>query len=206
MMKNVVNLFLTLLIIISISSCSKYLKSGMGGSTDVSLTRTSDEYTIKRLKTIELEGRSLFGIPGFGTNNQNKNKTGLVFKFNGVQIGRVPRIAPILTMIGFTMGYGAIAKTAIFDKVSTNKPLDNTLSTSLGVLVGIPFAGITNNLVWYGNATSGLTNQMYYKLVDENPDVDIFTNPKYKIEYNHGLFGQKAKITANVMGATLKIK
>ena len=43
-------------------------------------------------------------------------------------------------------------------------------------------------------------------LADENPDVDIFTNPKYKIDYKLGVFNQKATIRADVMGATLKLK
>jgi hypothetical protein len=74
------------------------------------------------------------------------------------------------------------------------------------MLIGVPVGGMINNLVWSGSATSGLTNQMYYRLVDENPDVDIFTNPKYKIDYKLGVFNQKATIRADVMGATLKLK
>ena len=81
-----------------LTGCNKYIKSGIGGSTDVTLTRNSSEYDIKRLKSVELDGTALFGIPGFGTNNKNKNKGGLIFKFNGVAIGSTPRIVPILTM------------------------------------------------------------------------------------------------------------
>ena len=72
--------------------------------------------------------------------------------------------------------------------------------------MGIPLAGMTNNFIWNGAALSGLTNQLYYKLADENPDVDVFINPKYKVDYKLGLFSQKATVNANVMGATLKLK
>ena len=93
-------------IIFSTSSCSKYLQSGNGGFSDVSLNRTSDEYSIKRLKQIDMDGNAICGIPGLGAkNNKNKNKSGLMFRFNGIEIGRTPRIMPIITMLGFTAGY-----------------------------------------------------------------------------------------------------
>jgi hypothetical protein len=194
-----------------LTSCNQYIKSGIAGSTDVSLTRNSDEYTIKRLKPIELEGSSLFGIPGFGTNNKNKNKTGMVFKLNGFTIGSVPRILPILSFLSTSVASGLIIQ-SIAGQKEVQGPnqwyteYKNRMPTSVGILLGIPVGGMINNLVWSGSATSGLTNQMYYRLVDENPDVDIFTNPKYKIDYKLGVFNQKATIRADVMGATLKLK
>ena len=61
-----------LLLCMIMTSCSRFIHSGNGGFSDVSLNRNSDEYTLKRLDPIELSGSSLFGIPGFGTNNKNK--------------------------------------------------------------------------------------------------------------------------------------
>lgn len=218
-----------LLAVLVLTSCNRYVKSGMGGSTDVTLTRNSDEYTIKRLKKIEMSGKAIFGIPGFGQNNQNKNKAGMVFKFNGIEIGRTPRIAPILTMAALTIGYTSLTQSVIKNnKVKmywpgagsgtgyTNKknlffnndPMTENfgrLRFPFALIVGAPLAGATNNFIWSGTAASGLTNQMYYRLVDENPDVDIFTNPKYKIDYKLKLFTQHANISADVMGATLKL-
>lgn len=213
--------------VLVLTSCNRYIKSGIGGSTDVSLNRNSDEYTIKRLKKIEMSGKALFGIPGFGENNRNKNKTGMVFKFNGITIGSTPRIAPILTMAALTIGYTSLTQSIIknnnvkeyypgangFPGYTSKKNLffnNNNFSKPYGqlrfpfaMLIGAPLAGATNNLLWSGSAASGLTNQMYYRLVDENPDVDIFTNPKYKIDYKLKLFTQQANISADVMGATL---
>lgn len=198
------------LAIVLLPSCSQYIKSGIAGSTDVTLNRNSDEYTIKRLKPVELEGSSLFGIPGFGTNNKNKNKTGMIFKLNGFTIGSVPRIIPILSFLSTTVASGLVIQSIAGQKLVPGNlgfpELKNRMPTSVGLLLGIPVGGMINNLVWSGSATSGLTNQMYYRLVDENPDVDIFTNPKYKIDYKLGVFGQKAIIRADVMGATLKLK
>jgi hypothetical protein len=207
-------IFIFLVALTTGTSCSKYLKSGNGGFSDVSLNRNSDEYTLKRLEPIELNGRSVFGIPGFGTNNKHKNKGGMIFRFNGVELGKVPRILPILTLLGSVYAYGALAQSIAGDKTTTVRSGEFTYSYSDGpklkleyaCLIGLPLAGITNNLIWNGAALSGLTNQMYYKLVDENPDVDVFLNPKYKFDYKLGLFSQKATLNANVMGATLKVK
>ena len=191
-----------------LTSCNQYIKSGIAGSTDVTLTRNSDEYTIKRLKPIELEGSSLFGIPGFGTNNRNKNKTGMVFKLNGFTIGSVPRILPILSFISTSVASGILVQSigGTVDNDQSNRFGQYKINFPIAMLIGVPVGGMINNLVWSGSATSGLTNQMYYRLVDENPDVDIFTNPKYKIDYKLGVFNQKATIRADVMGATLKLK
>jgi hypothetical protein len=223
MQKLIFSIFLVLCAL-SFTSCNRYIKSGMGGSTDVTLNRNSDEYTIKRLKPIEMDGKALFGIPGLGENNRNRNKGGLIFKFNGIELGRTPRFLPILTMAGFSFAYTSLTQSLIkkdYDKmINSNGTIKKTLffnndvySENFGrlkfpfaALLGVPIAGATNNLLWSGNAASGLTNQMYYRLVDENPDVDIFTNPKYTIDYKQGIFKQSATIKANVMGATLKLK
>jgi hypothetical protein len=190
------------------TSCTRHIKSSMGGSTDVVLNKNSDEYTIKRLNSVELEGNALFGIPGFGTNNKNKNKTGMIFKLNGVTIGTTPRILPILSMLAFTVASGAAIQEigGRNENFQSNRFLKPNIPLAAALALGVPVGGILNNAVWSGNAASGLTNQVNYRLVDENPNVDIFTNPKYKIDYKHGLFNQKASIKADVMGATLKLK
>lgn len=209
------------LVIISSSSCSKYLQSGNGGYSDVSLNRNSDEYTIKRLKQIELDGNAIFGIPGIGAqNNKNKNKSGLMFRFNGIEIGSTPRLAPIITMLGFTYGFKKIIQAAGGQKYVKGELLytdpfgqniydvkqKNKIPNVVSYLLAIPVAGATNNLLWSGVAASGLTNQVYYKLVDENPDIDVFVNPKYKVDYHPSIFTQKAHVILNATGATLKMK
>lgn len=188
------------------TSCSQFIRSGNGGYSDVSLNRNSDEYTIKKLNPVELKGSSVFGIPGWGTNNRNKNKSGLIFRFNGVELGKIPRALPLLTLLGATYGYGKLIQKVVGYKEDSRFNDEYKLKFGYAALAGIPFAGMTNNFLWNGAALSGLTNQMYYKLVDENPDVDVFVNPKYKVDYKLGLFSQKATVNAQVMGATLKLK
>jgi hypothetical protein len=227
-MKKTTIYILLAFIAFSTSSCSKYLQSGNGGFSDVSLNRNSDEYTIKRLKQIELDGNAFCGIPGLldAQNNKNKNKSGMMFRFNGIEIGRTPRILPIITMLGFTIGYTEIMKSVIKNKNVKAASIDNngnitkknaffnneniinygSLRTGWAAILGLPFAGATNNLLWNGVAASGLTNQVYYKLVDENQDIDVFVNPKYKVDYHPGIFTQKAHVILNATGATLKMK
>jgi len=208
-MKKTTIYILLAFIAISTSSCSKYLQSGNGGFSDVSLNRNSDEYTIKRLKQIELDGNAICGIPGLGAqNNKNKNKSGMMFRFNGIEIGRTPRIFPILTMIGFTYAYGNLAQRTFGTVKDFNSKNfgEYKVRDGLQYLLGLPFAGVSNNLLWDGVAASGLTNQVYYQLVDENQDIDVFVNPKYKVDYHPGIFTQKAHVILNATGATLKMK
>jgi hypothetical protein len=221
-MKKTTIYILLAFIAFSTSSCSKYLQSGNGGFSDVSLNRNSDEYTIKRLKQIELDGNAIFGIPGLlgAQNNKNKNKSGMMFRFNGIEIGRTPRIFPIISMLAFSYGYKTLIKTAGGEKIVNGKLLfsdpfagniyeqkvKNKIPNVVSYLLAIPIAGITNNFLWDGVAASGLTNQVYYKLVDENQDIDVFVNPKYKVDYHPGIFTQKAHVILNATGATLKMK
>lgn len=196
------------ILILFLISCSKNLYVGNGGYSDVSLSRNSDEYTIKRIPQITMEGNSIFGIPGFGVNNKNKSKYGMVVRFNGLELGKTPRVMPVLTLIGF-----AAASTLAVQKLggTDNNPRsssygDYKLKTGVSALIGLPIAGAANNILWNGAALSGLSNQINHQLVSENQDIDVFFNPKYFVDYKLGLFNQKATVTANVMGATLKIK
>jgi hypothetical protein len=227
-MKKITIYVILAFIVLGTSSCSRYLQSGNGGFSDVSLNRTSDEYSIKRLKEINMDGNAIFGIPGLGAqNNKNKNKTGLMFRFNGIEIGRTPRLLPIITMLSCTYAYTNLMKVVFTNNNVKPYPFDyngnrtkknaffnndyfsdnyGKLRTGWAMILGFPFAGATNNLIWNGVAASGLTNQVYYKLVDENPDVDVFVNPKYKVDYHPGIFTQKAHVILNATGATLKMK
>jgi len=186
-----------------ITSCSQHLKTGNGGFTDLSLQRTSDEYTLKRLATIEMEGKALFGIPTGSSNNRDKNKRGMIFKFNGVELGSTPRALPVLTLIGAIAGYGILVQNMEKGKDANGDP---KLKFPVAALIGTPLAGITNNCLWSGSASSGISNQVYHKLVAENPDIDVFLTPKYSFDYQLGLFSQKAKVKAHVTGAILKLK
>ena len=106
-------LFFSLLsVLVGFSSCSHQIKTGMGGFADISLNRNSSEYDIKRLPEVSGTGNAIFGIP-YTSTNAARNKTGFVFRLNGVTIGRVPRILPILTLLTTTLSTGYYVQTFV---------------------------------------------------------------------------------------------
>ena len=203
------NLGIFIIAILTLTSCTKQLYSGNGAYSDISLQRNSSEYEIKRLNEIEVSGTSFWGIPS-NNYNSNKNKKGLIVRFNGVELGRTPKILPILTMAAYTFGVGGILQSAFGNKdVTIGRTIykgegDPKLGTIPSLLLALPISGAINNFTWSGAAFSGATNELNYRLVTENPNVDVFLNPKYTINYKIGFWNQSANVKAKVMGATIK--
>ncbi len=197
------------LAIFALTSCSRQLYTGNGAYSDVSLQRNSSEYDIKRLNEIEVSGKSFWGIPS-NNYNSNKNKKGMIVRFNGVELGRTPKILPILTMAAYTYGVGGILQSAFGNKDEKIGNYtcagcgDPKLGTVPSLLLALPISGAINNFTWSGAAFSGATNELNYRLVTDNPNVDVFLNPKYTIDYQIGLWRQSANVKAKVMGATIK--
>lgn len=182
-----------------LASCSHQQFTGNGALSDVSLQRNSSEYEIKRLNEIEVSGKSFWGIPS-NSYNANKNKKGMIVRFNGLELGRTPKILPILTMVGYSFGVGGLLQETFGFKDNGNYKIGTVHS----ILLGLPIAGALNNVTWSGSAFSGATNELNYRLVTDNPNVDVFLNPKYTIDYKMGFWGQSANVKAKVMGATIK--
>jgi hypothetical protein len=186
------------LIVLS-TSCSRQVYSGNGAYSDISLTRNSGEYEVKRLKEIEVSGKSFWGIPS-NSYKANKNKQGLIVRFNGLELGRTPKIFPILTMAAYTISVGNSISSAFGQK--RNGEANVGLVPSM--ILALPISGALNNLTWSSAAFSGATNELNYRLVTDNPNVDVFLNPKYTIDYHIGFWSQSANLKAKVMGATIK--
>lgn len=203
--------FFALAAITLFASCSNQLYTGNGALSDVSLQRNSSEYEIKRLNEIEVSGKSFWGIPS-NSYNANKNKKGMIVRFNGLELGRTPKILPILTMLSYTVGVSRVLQSAFGNKEETMGSGNYTYTVEgdpkLGFipsfLIALPIAGAINNFTWRGSAFSGATNELNYRLVTDNPNVDVFLNPKYTIDYKMGLWKQSATVKAKVMGATIK--
>jgi hypothetical protein len=200
-MKKIKNFGGFLLIVFVTISCSttKQLSSGNGAFSDISLTRNSSEYDVKRLKEIEVSGKSFWGIPS-NSYRANKNKHGMIVRFNGLELGRTPKIVPILTMASYTFGVGNLIQS--IGGIKDNG--DYKIGTVPSLLLALPISGMLNNVTWSGSAFSGATNELNYRLVTENPNVDVFLNPKYTIDYRIGFWRQTANVKAKVMGATIK--
>ncbi|MHA8107590.1 hypothetical protein [Aquirufa sp. 5-AUSEE-100C1] len=185
------------------SGCSHQIKTGMGGFADISLNRNSSEYDIKRLPEISGSGNAIMGIP-YTSSNAAKNKTGFVFRFNGVELGRVPRIFPILTLLGSTLLLGDEIQKYVGLKDKPKSYDDYKLSYGVSCLIALPVTGFVNNLTWNNIAYKNLMHEMNYQLVDQNPDIDVFASPKYLVNNKWGVWTQNADAKVNVLGARIR--
>ena len=197
-------LFFSLLsVLVGFSSCSHQIKTGMGGFADISLNRNSSEYDIKRLPEVSGTGNAIFGIP-YTSTNAARNKTGFVFRLNGVTIGRVPRILPILTLLTTTLSTGYYVQTFVGLKDNPKSFDDYKLSYGVACLLALPVTGFANNLTWKNVAVANVLHEMNYQLVDQNPDIDVFASPKYLVNNKWGVWTQNADAKVNVLGARIR--
>ena len=77
-------------------------------------------------------------------------------------------------------------------------------------LVALPIAGTINNFIWSG-AVAEASSTIERRLIEENPDIDLFFFPKYEVKkynvFNDGykyLWWQEADVDAKVKGAIIK--
>ena len=165
---------------------------GSGAYADISLDRSEDKYELVRLDELEYQGKAFFGIP-----KKTHSTKGHVFRFNGLDLGKTPRIAPVLSLIGY-----GLATTLVVRRFSSNYlRLDRPLPIS--ILVAVPISGALNNLTWSGAALQSATWEVNNNLLLYNPDIDLFLNPKYELDYKIGLFTQLSNVKANVMGVKI---
>lgn len=194
-MKTIYYILFVIIIAPFFTSCSSYSSVSNGAFSDVSLNRDSSEYTLERLEEINVEGKAFFGIP-----SRASKKKGVVFRFNGLELGKSNQAMPIITLLGYIVGSGFL----INEIVGLNDKGQEILGIGPSMIIGIPIGGIINNSTWSGAALQNASWNLNNLLLEQNPDVDVFLNPKYSIEYQQGLFTQKASVRARVMGATLK--
>jgi hypothetical protein len=124
---------------------------------------------------------------------------------------------PTLTLVGYSFAsqlvvQGAFGKKKTVDNVSFEIE-EYKLGFVPSYVIGLPIAGMFNNLTWNNSALSGASATLNYRLASEHPNVDLFYYPKYdvskknvfgeegiKLKY---LFVQDATLKARVSGATL---
>lgn len=226
-MKNVIKTaFLLSGFVVLFSSCSKQLLVSTGANDHVPLI-FNDEYKTENLKEVEVEGSAFWGIPSFKKNNQNNHSGGMLFTFNGVQVGKLSRILPLVTMVGYSFLTQRLVQEIGGTKKATNQNIndfyygfddlstpDYRLKFVPSFLLGLPIAGFLNNITWNNAAFSGASATLNHRLISENPNVDVFFYPKYDIRkknvFTKGglvnlryLWFQDATIKARVSGATL---
>lgn len=198
---------------VSLFSCSDQVISGSGGYSDVALNRNSSEYDIKRLKEVEVVGNSFWGVP-YMKNKESKNKSGFIFRFNGVSLYRTPSFLPVVTLLATTVSAGLALEPVFGYKKETVRfgnqsfQIDNldkpNLHWALASILSLPITGALNNQIYSNIAVSNAMHEMNYQLVKQNPDVDVFSNPKYSIFNQRGLWKTEANVKANVLGSRIR--
>jgi hypothetical protein len=214
---NISVLLLALICSFLMSSCAKSLLISNGAADNKPLI-FNNEYKTSNLEEITVEGTAFCGIPSFTKNNKNNNKNGFMFTFNGVTLGKTPRILPIISLIGYSFISQTVVQRIVGQKTETSgnttfKTGEYRLGFVPSYIIGLPIAGMLNNLTWNNSALSGASATLNYRLVSENPKVDLFYYPKYEINKKNVfsdegiklkyLFVQDATLKARVSGATL---
>ena len=194
-MKKVISVLLSIVFIFSFVGCSSQTAISNGGYTDISLVRDSKEYKIKRLKEVKETAKAVFGIPVSSV----QKRDGMIFRFNGLNLNQVNSAYPIYTFVAML----APILTASISNASSSSNL-NMGALLLPTLIAVPIAGAINNLLWRNSAITMASFNVNSRLIYENPNIDVFTNPKYEIENDISLWTQTATVKAKVMGAILK--
>jgi hypothetical protein len=193
----------------SLQSCKTNQLVSNGAYSDISLTRTADQYDIERLNEINTEGESFWGIP---IDKNVGNDFGTVVRFNGVELGGTKRFFPILTMlvtnIAVSQGLRQLVgeKDGFYDDATGNYTEPKyRLNSVVAFILATPISGAINNAMWPLASTSRAFQKFNRKLVEDNEDIDVFLNPKYKINTINGFWTSKTTINGKVMGAKIKL-
>jgi hypothetical protein len=214
-MKKLITIFGAILFAsVLLSSCSS-TKLVSTGSKDNKPLLFNGEYETKNLKEIQVDGSAFLGIPSYSKNNKNNRNTGFLFTFNGVELGKTKRIMPILTLIGYSFITQIAVQRLVGQKTETDyfEPAEYRLGFVPSYIIGLPVAGMLNNLTWSNSALSGASATLNQRLISENPDIDVFFYPKYEITKKSVfskdgmnlkyLFMQDGTLKARVSGAKL---
>ncbi len=204
--------------IVSLIGCSstQYMSNG---AKDNKPLLFEDEYELSKLNEISLEGSAFWGIPlSSELTKEAKNKSGHLFTFNGVNITKSTKLKPIISMLGYTFatGYGLklllgtkeVRNGGYYDGNGAYYPYYESkprLPLIPALIIGIPIAGTLNNLTYSKSALGAAGAALNYKLIIDNPEIDLFYYPKYTINNDVKIWKQKATLKANVMGAKLKL-
>ena len=190
---------------------TKFISNGVSDNKPLIF---EDEYEYKNLKEINLDGSAFWGIPiSTSISKEAKHNSGRITYINGVKISKSNAFVPVLGMISYSFVIGSFLNTAFGQKpiVYSNGYYNyydqkDRLPLLPAILIAIPFAGALNN-VTFGNSALGVAGAgINYKLITDNPDVDVFYYPKYEISNKINFWTQKAYLKANVKGATQIMK
>ena len=187
--------------IVLLGSCNqtKFISNGV---TDNKPLIFEDEYQCKNLKEINLEGSAFWGIPkSTELSKDAKHNSGRIISFNGVKIMGSSKLLPVIGMIAYTAVLGT-GLNLVFGEKQTAAYIDQfgfiyyeykaRLPLIPAMIIGVPLAGALNNLTFSNSALGVAGSGLNYKLITDNPDIDIFYYPKYEISNKINFWNQKA--------------
>jgi hypothetical protein len=135
-------------------SCASNTMISNGGYSDVSLNVDSNQYDIKRLKEATAEGNSVFGIP---FDKKVGNKSGVIVRFNGVNLLASNRIFLVITLVGLSIAGGSILNDTVGYK-SWEQGGGYKLSLAASSALVLSVSGMINNQIW-GFSAAGRASQ-----------------------------------------------
>ena len=220
-MKKLVQIFnLSIIACLLMSSCSRSLYTSNGARDNRPLL-FENEYDIEKLGEIKSTGKAFWGIPISQKEYKRKNGSIGVY-FNGVSLTKLPKLLPILTLLTFDYFFTTSVMQPIFGYKNQSTVIvdqfgyydikeERRLGLIPGLLLSLPIAGTINNFIWSG-ATAEASSTIERRLIDQNPDIDLFFFPKYEVKkynvFNDGvkyLWWQEVDVDAKVKGATIKL-
>jgi len=210
-MKNFIILLSSLAL--TLTSCRSTLNTGSGGYTDLSLAVNSSDYELVRLDEIKSNTKQIAGIPLDKNVGLDYGHVDRFFSFSSAssknQGSAAYRLQPILTLAVIELPTlylsGQLWKVRSYDYDNNGNYRETHPYRGLAFMTFVIGSGISaayNNAIW--DPSKRAIQRLNREIVDKNPDVDVFLNPKYKIERNQGIFQSEATVRLNAMGAKIK--
>ena len=210
-MKNFIILLSSLAL--TLTSCRSTLNTGSGGYTDLSLAVNSSDYELVRLDEIKSTTRQIAGVPLDKNVGLDFGHVDRFFSFSSAstknQGSAAYRLQPILTLAILEIPTlnlsGQLWKVRSYEFDDNNNYRETHPFRGLAFLTFVVGSGVSaayNNALW--DPSKRAIQRLNRQIVDKNPDVDVFLNPKYKIERNHGIFQSEATVKLNAMGAKIR--
>jgi hypothetical protein len=210
-MKN--QILLVSAVLITLSGCRSTLNTGNGGYTDLSLTVNPSDYELVRLEEIKSNTKQIAGIPLDKNVGLDYGHVDRFYSFSSAstknQGSAAYRLQPILTLAVLELPIlylsGQLWKVRSYDFDNNGNYRETHPYRGLAFMTFVIGSGISaayNNALW--DPSKRAIQRLNREIVDKNPDVDVFLNPKYKIERNQGIFQSEATVRLNAMGAKIE--
>ncbi len=152
----------------------------------------NEEYDIFQLEDVSAANSSFLGL-----STGNNNKEGIIVNFFGYSNQEkidnpTKNIVSLMSLISCAY---------IGSQITKEEPISSGL---LGGIGGILVGGAINELAFSNRTKINASIIASRKLIEKNPNIDLFVYPKYNISSYSSLFSSKSNITISSKGAKLK--